>query len=365
MDNVGKRTGGWARRALAATWLAAAWAAFGTTGEAWAEPLDGFAGVEFGRVMPEDEPHTVNEDGFLVYEFEPDGENLGMYDWSLIATPVTRRVFQIRAAQATLVMFPGDAKSVDEQFTRIMRTLESKYGRPMQSDRNGQVRSLLFDDEFILLVRENQSVIQFGAFCHRINEEAKREAVEAELLRIAAEDRTYSKELRVLDLRPALREGQAELERLESVFGIEFDKPFPPYGTQTPEHRPDGSWVYDFTPAAPFLDFQTYSVQASPVGREIYLVSCAAEVGNEDAARQKFNLLKRMIERATGREFAEGTLFFKTSSPQDESLVLRIGEQKTDTAVQLVYHWQDDSVVLGFLHLGTMRKALAEMKSLP
>lgn len=146
-------------------------------GTAWAEPLEGYGNVKFGKVMPESEPCTVNKDGYLVYEFNPpEADSLGMYDWTLLATPATRRVFEIRGVSATLVLFPDDADGVDAKFARAARALEEKFGRKMESSRDGAALSLRFDDGLILLARANKSIIRFGALSVQLREEAKREA---------------------------------------------------------------------------------------------------------------------------------------------------------------------------------------------
>ena len=320
--------------------------------------LTGMFGVRFGQVMPESRECMTNNVGERAYDYTPATPLEGFGEYVLFATPVTRRVSQIRAVRmvndleaAMLRTIRGEeaARSMfdDEEYNRLyadqdaetdvetafqntVRSLERRFkqaGKPLGDQ---DKRHFLFANSNVVTVTKMDDRIYIDAWNAELKTLTQREVGEQAVSQ-------FAEDLRTLALRPAKQEGET-LSRIDSVFGVVFGERCR-WGWD-PTENDTGAWAYTFEPSGTFMDCAAYRVFATAQSRRVFMVR-AVFVGDSDSEAQgKFDQMQRLLEYATG-----GTFEDEEASGNDKMCRMLVGDR---FVIDITKNWERDIVMLDF-----------------
>ena len=259
-----------------------------TKGKGAKMKLYGMFGAQFGKVMPEAAVCTTNTTGERVYTYKPKKPLAGFGKYELHATPMARKVFAIRASGAQ-----GSFTEMRGSFHETVGLLEKRFGEFSEVP-SGIVK--LFDNDSCVEITGDEAELVILATDLELQKLVEKELGELE-------DKMLAEDIRVLALEPA-RNGDAPLERIDSVFGVVFGEPCR-WG-KNPEENDAHAWVYTFEPEGAFMGCSEFRVFATSESKRVFAVRATFLGDSDDETQEKYDQMRRMFERLTGKEFKDG-----------------------------------------------------------
>jgi hypothetical protein len=252
------------------------------------EGLDGLFGAKFGKVMSASESCMTNNIGELAYDYYPEKTFRRFSSYILFASPVTRKVSQIRAVANV------GYSEVDEEVESVIRTLEMKFDKKaIKIDDDTKTIGFKNGDNFdTISVKKDGKKIIIDASSYKLRKLTELEIVIAETLR-------YAKDKIVLALRPGKIGGSDKIFSLDSVFGIKFGRQ---YEKPSYEQNNKGSWINNVYLNPAFMDCKLVKVFSTEKTKKVFMIRAIYE-GNEYVARR--DQIRRVIESETGYKFEE------------------------------------------------------------
>ena len=157
---------------------------------------------------------------------------------------------------------------------------------------------------------------------------------------LSASEKEFSRYIRIMALKPQPGEDEVHLSRLESVFGIQFGKP---YTVSKPvEQNKSGAWVYEFEPSGSFMDCTDFRVFTTAASKQTFMIRVAFQGGGDSECQKQYDQFRQLIERVTGQEFHDGN-----GDGRDKSVILTLGKYRIDVEK----YWHDNLVFLDFIDI--------------
>ena len=300
-----------------------------------APELTGLFGVKFGKVMPASEHCETNNVGELAYEYHPETMFRGYSHYVLFATPITRQVSQVRAA--CLI----DEDEVDDEIAATVKRLEAKFGKKaLKIDDDGRV--IFFDNGDMIKVTKQDAgfkkAIYIDAVCDRLNDLTKKEVEQAEASNLGRDRQT-------LRLLPRKEDGEDKIFRIDSVFGVSFGEVFTK--GYNPEKNDAGAWAYNYHPNGPFVACEAFRVFATAKTKKAFMVRAVYDGNNDIEAQRHYELIRRLIERETGRTFKDDE-----EEGKNKSCRMQFG----DVRITLEKNWLLDLVMLDIVRISLYKQ---------
>lgn len=298
--------------------------------------LTGLFGVKFGKVMPASEPCETNNVGELAYEYQPETMFRGYSNYVLFATPITRQVSQVRAVCEI------DEEEADDEIAATVKRLEAKFGK--QALTFGDASVIFFDNEDMITVRKQDTVFKkkktifIDAVCDRLYDLTKKEVEQVE-------GGSLSKDSKTLNLLPKKEDGEDKVFQIDSVFGVSFGEKFTK--GYNPEKNNVGAWTYNYHPNGSFVDCEDFYVFATAKTRTVFMVRAVYDGDNDAEATRHYALMRRLVERVTGRKFKD-----EEEKGKNELCSMKFG----DVLIILEKDWLRDNVTLNFVRISLYKQ---------
>ena len=296
-----------------------------------AEELDGLFGAKFGKVMSASESCITNNMGELAYDYYPEKTFRRFSSYILFASPVTRKVSQIRAVANV------GYSEVDEEVESVIRTLEMKFNKKaIKIDDDTKTIGFKNGDNFdTISVKKDGKKIIIDASSYKLRKLTELERVIAETLR-------YAKDKKVLALLPGKIGGSEKIFSLDSVFGIKFGRQ---YEKPSYEQNKSGSWINNVTLNPTFMGCNELVVFSSEKSKKVFMIRVVYKGGEYVARRDQ---IRRVIESETGYKFEE--------DDDDNDLSMMFG----DVLITIEKNDIHDTVMVDFARISLYRQANAE-----
>lgn len=295
------------------------------------EGLDGLFGAKFGKVMSASESCMTNNIGELAYDYYPEKTFRRFSSYILFASPVTRKVSQIRAVANV------GYSEVDEEVESVIRTLEMKFDKKaIKIDDDTKTIGFKNGANFdTISVKKDGKKIIIDASSYKLRKLTELEIVIAETLR-------YAKDKKVLALLPGKIGGSDKIFSLDSVFGIKFGRQ---YEKPSYEQNNEGSWINNVYLNPAFMDCKVVKVFSTEKTKKIFMIRAIYD-GPEYVARR--DQIRRVIESETGYKFEE--------DDDDDDLSMMFG----DVLITITKKDIADLVMVDFVRINLYRQAQKE-----
>lgn len=242
--------------------------------------LEGLFGAKLGTVLNVNVP--VNEQGVISMDYHPQKPFLSFTDYALFATPLTKRVYQIRAIAPSV---PATSSSLADDAVRL---IEMKFDGIMVKVTGNRV--LTFANGDFICVSQKDGCVTIDAVRSDLMKKAEEESRKMDGGRFAEDVMALQ-----LVLKTRITGTTNEIVEVCSVFDKAFGEPLA--DSDKAKRLVDGSWSTRLPRSVQFVGCNAYEAFASAKTKRVFRIRAVKEGVND---KDDFARLRRGVEAAFG-----------------------------------------------------------------